>query len=100
VADTQRTRTVLNHLESVRVDIERTVDKSETREHWRALVRGTLMHWLGEMFDAGKGHTTDLETANSVLQSQNDRLKQLNTELRLELEEAKRKLNGTPTNGR
>jgi len=78
-------RTVAGRLEAVRIDIERTIDDSESRTHWRTLVRSVLMHWLGELFTEGQGHTKDLQTALDIAQRQIEALKLLNTDLQDEV---------------
>jgi aspartate-semialdehyde dehydrogenase len=66
---------VLNHFEAVRVDIEKTIEQSETREQWRDAVRGVLLYWLGQLYDEGAGYTKDLETSVGILRRQIEQLK-------------------------
>jgi hypothetical protein len=76
VPQDRRTRVILNNLESVRADIERTVEESDDKERWRERVRGVLMYHLGNLYDEGAGYTKDLETSVSILRNQVDQLKQ------------------------
>jgi hypothetical protein len=85
MTDDRRTALVLNHLETVRADIEHSIDQSDSREHWRSLVRGVLLHWLGQVFDEGVGHQKDLQTSIEILQEQVKQLRIVNGQLRLEL---------------
>ena len=71
----RKTRIVLNHLEMVRADIERTVDQSDEREKWREAVRGVLMYWLSNLYEEGAGYTKDLETSLAILRNQVEYLK-------------------------
>lgn len=71
----RKTRIVLNHLEMVVADIERTIDKSDSREKWRDVCRGVLMHWLICLYEEGAGYTKDLETSLAILRNQVDYLK-------------------------
>lgn len=71
----RKTRMVLNHLEIVVSDIERTIDKSDTREKWREACRGILMHWLSSLYEEGAGYTKDLETSLAILRNQVSYLK-------------------------
>ena len=76
---------VLSRLEAVRIDIERTIDQSDNRTHWRALVRSVLVHWLSELFIEGEGHTKDLVTALDIARKQIEQLKLTNDDLRDEI---------------
>ena len=71
----RKTRVILNHLEAVIEDIEKTIEKSHTREEWRVEVRGVLLYWLGCIYDEGAGYTKDLETSVHILRVQLDSLK-------------------------
>lgn len=71
----RKTRIILNHLEMVRAEIERTVEQSDDRDQWRESVRGVLMYWLGCLYDEGAGYTKDLETSIAILRNQVDYLK-------------------------
>ena len=71
----RKMRTVLNHLEMVRTDIERTIDQSDNRDQWREIVRGVLVYWLSSLYDEGAGYTKDLETSLAILHDQIDGLK-------------------------
>jgi hypothetical protein len=82
----RRTKAVFYNLETARADIERTIDNSESREHWRSLARGVLMHWLGEMFDEGLGYVKDLESALDISRKQVIELKLQNERLRAQIE--------------
>lgn len=66
---------ILNHLEMVRADIERTVVNSDDQDKWREAVRGVLIYWLGQLYDEGAGYTKDLETSLSILRNQVEYLK-------------------------
>ena len=78
---TPRERAISSNLDSARVDIERTIDESSTRDHWRNLIKGTLMYWLGQLYDEGSGHTKDLETSLAILRRQVSELKKENDDL-------------------
>lgn len=71
----RKTRIVLNHVDMVRADIERTVEQSADRDAWREAVRGVLMYWLINLYDEGAGYTKDLETSLAILRIQVDYLK-------------------------
>lgn len=71
----RRTRIVLNNLELVRADVERTVEESNDKDRWREAVRGVLMYHLGCLYDEGAGYTKDLETSVSILRNQVEYLK-------------------------
>lgn len=78
-------RTVLGRLEPVRIDIEKTIDDSQSRTHWRTLVRSVLVYWLSELFNEGQGHTKDLQTALDIALKQNEMLKIVTADLQDEL---------------
>lgn len=71
----RRTRIILNNLELVRADIERTVEESDDKERWREQVRGVIMYHLGCLYDEGAGYTKDLETSIAILRNQVEYLK-------------------------
>lgn len=81
----RKMQSVLGKLESVRTDIEKTIDASQSRTHWRSLVRPVLIEWLGELFTDGEGHTNDLETALEIATTQVAHLKQVNLDLQDEV---------------
>jgi len=66
----RKTRIVLNNLELIRADIERTIEESDDKERWREQVRGVLMYHLSCMYDEGSGYTKDLETSIAILRNQ------------------------------
>lgn len=66
----RKTRIVLNNLELIRADIERTIDDSDDRDRWRESVRGVLMYHLSAMYEEGAGYTKDLETSIAILRNQ------------------------------
>jgi len=80
-----KTRVILARLEAVRIDIEKTIDDSQNRTHWRTLVRSVLVHWLGEFYNEGMGHTKDLQTALDISQKQVEVLKLVNADLQDEV---------------
>jgi hypothetical protein len=86
MSNDRKTKAVFYNLETVRADVERTIDNSESREHWRSLVRGVLMHWLGELFDDGLGYVKDLESALDISRKQVLELKRQNERLRAQVE--------------
>lgn len=79
-------RVVLGRLEAARIDIERTIDQSESRTEWRGLVRSVLVHWLGELFTEGMGHTKDLQTSLDIARRQIESQKQLISDLQDEVQ--------------
>lgn len=81
----RKERAVSYALESVRADIERSIDDSETREHWRTLVRSVLVHWLGHMYDEGASGIADLESGLNIVRQQLDTQRMLNRDLKAEL---------------
>lgn len=85
----RKSRAVFYNLETARADIERTIDDSDSREHWRTLVPGVLTHWLGLMYDEGVGTTADLESAVNILRQQLDTQRALNRDLKAELAKCK-----------
>lgn len=85
IINERKERAVSYALESVRADIERSIDDSETREHWRTLVRSVLVHWLGHMYDEGVSSAADLESALNIVRQQLDTQRMHNRELKAEL---------------
>jgi hypothetical protein len=75
MAQDRKTRIVLNNLEMVIADLERTIDQSDSKERWREAARGVLMHWLSTLYEEGAGYTKDLETSMAILRNQVDYLK-------------------------
>jgi hypothetical protein len=75
VPQDRKTRIVLNNLELVRADIERTVEESDDKERWRERVRGVLMYHLTAIYEEGAGYTKDLETSIAILRNQVEYLK-------------------------
>ncbi len=75
VPQDRKTRIILNNLEIVRADIERTIENTDDREQWREAVRGSLMYHLGCLYDEGAGYTKDLETSVAILRDQVKHLK-------------------------
>ena len=73
-------------LDSVREAIERTIDDSDSRQHWRVLVKGVLVYWLGELYEEGSGYTKDLETSIAVLRKQVESLKKDHAALKVQYE--------------
>ena len=63
-------RTSLARLEAIRSDIEKTIDASRSREHWRALVRSVLEHWITEFHIDGMRQRAVLEEQIVTLQKQ------------------------------
>jgi len=78
-------RTIMGRLEAVRIDIEKTIDDSQSRTHWRTLVRSVLMYWLGELFNEGQAHTKNLQTALDISQKQVEAFKLVNADLQDEI---------------
>ena len=86
MSDDRRTLAVYASLESAREAVERTVNESNSREHWRALVKGVLIYWLGELYEEGAGYTKDLETSIAVLRKQVESLKRDHAALKVQYE--------------
>jgi hypothetical protein len=76
---------VLARLEAARIDIEKTIDQSGSRIHWRTLVRGVLIHWLGELFQEGQGRAEELKTELAIAQRQVEALQVVNADLQDEV---------------
>ena len=72
-------------LEAARIDIEKTIDASQSRTHWRTLVRSVLVHWLSELFTEGRGHTKDLQISLEIALRQIDTLNLVNAGLQAEV---------------
>lgn len=85
----RRSKAVFYYLESVRADIEKTLDHADSRAKWRGMVRGVLAYWLEQLFDEGAGNLKDLQTSIEVLKAHLTSLKQENKRLRVELEAIK-----------
>jgi hypothetical protein len=78
-------RVVMGRLEAARIDIEKTIDASESRSHWRTLVRSVLTYWLSELYNEGRGHTKDLQTSLDIARKQIEALKLVNADLQDEV---------------
>jgi len=70
VVQDRKTRIVLNNLELIRADIERSVEQSDNKDQWRESVRGVLIYHLSSIYDEGSGYTKDLETSLAILRNQ------------------------------
>lgn len=84
---------VVNEYSDVLIEqLEKTVESSDSKIHWRVLAASVIKYWLEKFYDDASGRAIALEQLVESIRAKNAELRMANAQLKLRVRELEREI--------